>query len=218
MNDVPLDSPRPVTGTGAETTPEDRTETIQQLYFNHSPELRAAAFDAYPALIAPDAYRIMLALASSLHRYGGPPEDKPFLKWATRFVRKEAERFRITLDILSKYRRVIESAIRDSLWATTALDVGQSDPEDIFGEVAALIFERAHSLNRKGRAKLSTRLSALVRKHVWLYHNARNQRRLRKVERLLTSIACTQLSTEEQASIRAEQGEETGAFAGVDFG
>jgi hypothetical protein len=138
------------------------------------------------------------------------------MRWAERFVRKEADRYRITGEILHQHHSVIRNTIRKALW-TSAVDLAV-EVEDIANEVAKLIFERAHSLKQPGKATLRTRLISLVRKHVYLYHNKPNAEHLRIVRENPTHWRCTHLTADELASRRAEQAEEAGALVAVDFG
>jgi len=73
--------------------------------------------------------------------------------------------------------------------------------DDIYAEILALVFQHAHALRKPGRARLSTRLTALVRKHVDLYHNNRRARRIALVKKLPLDLRCEQLSAEELASM-----------------
>ena len=55
-----------------------------------------------------------------------------------------------------------------------------------------MIFERAHSLSERGKAKLSTRLTALVKKHCYFYHVSKFNRR----HSILTAVAPTDFGIE----------------------
>jgi len=184
------DASQTASGTSAKTNPSRKTE-LQQLYLTHYSTLTATAYEAHSELLVFDAYRVMELLSAKLNRYTGPSSDEPFLKWATRFVRKESERYKITATILSKYRRVIDSAIWKYRQTAAAFEL-YIEHEDVFQEIAALIFEKAHSLNKKGRAKLSTRLTALVKKHCYFYHVSKFNRR----HSILTAVAPTDFGIE----------------------
>lgn len=216
MQEAQFDSSRPATGADATTTLEDRQSTHNSLYLQNHAALIGAAYESHPQLWTEDADRLMMALSRRLHRFGGPTDSAAFVRWAERFVRKEADRYRITGEILHQHHSVIRDTIRKSLW-TSAVDLAV-EVEDIADEVAILIFERAHSLKKPGKAKLRTRVIALVRKHVYLYHNAPNANRLRIVRENPTHWRCDHLTAEELASNRAEQSECEGALVAVDFG
>ena len=201
-----FDASQTASGTTAKTNPSYRkTERLNHLYTNHYNILTASAYETYPQLLVMDADIIMELLSAKLSRYKGPSSDEAFLKWATRFVRKEAARYAITARILSEQNRVIHKAINTHTW-TSAVD-RSVEHKDLYWEIALLIFQRAHSLNQRGTAKLSTRITALVKKHVYLYHNSRNQRRLRLVQEHVQQggvIECEMLSPEEIASMQPQ--------------
>jgi hypothetical protein len=86
--------------------------------------------------------------------------------------------------------------------------------DDVFNEIALLVYQRAHSLAGKGRARTSTRLYGLAKKHCYLAHSAKNSRRLKAVRRRIQSggrLQCEYLSDIELASMRPE-------FASYDSG
>jgi hypothetical protein len=200
-----FDASQKASGTPAKTNLSARKTEVQQLYLSHYSTLTAAAYEAYPHLLVMDADRIMELLHAKLSKYTGPSSDEPFLRWATRFVRKESERYAITAQILLEQNRVIHGAINTHTW-TSAVD-RSVEHDDLYWEIALLIFQRAHSLNRKGTAKLSTRITALVKKHIYLYYNSKNQRRLRLVTEHVQeggSIDCEMLSPEEIASTQPQ--------------
>lgn len=198
-----IDAPQSAPGTDAETILNDRTK-LQQFIINNGAELRDLAHDAGKHKLfycTPDA--ILGTLFRSLHCYGGPPVEADFMKWARRFVSKEAARYEITGRILAEYEDVIHKAIHECRW-TSAVDLAM-EHQDIYWEVVYLIFQRAHSLNRPGPAKLSSRLYALVKKHIYLYHNKPNRKRRALVQLHQGELQCEHFSKEELAAMRAAE-------------
>ena len=205
MADALLDTSRPATGTDAVTNLTHREEQLNQLIISHYASLTEAAYNQYPELLVWDCERVIATLGSQLKRYTGPAEETRFLKWATRFVAKEAQRYEITSSILSEYHRVLHAAIHANLW-TSANNLA-IEHQDVYWEIVWLIFQKAHALNRKGVAKLSTRLTALVKKHCWLYHNSPNARHQKSVKRWLEEgrfFGCELVSEEELTSMKSQ--------------
>lgn len=198
-----IDTPRSATGADAVTIPNDRT-ILQSFIISNTAELRDLCHDAGNHRLfftTPDA--IIGKLFRSLSRYGGPPVETDFMQWARRFVSKEAARYEITGRILEEYEDLIYCAIRESLW-TSAVD-RSIELQDIYWEIVLLIFQRAHSLDRPGKAKLSSRLYALVEKHVFLYHNKRNWKRQKLVQLHRNELRCEHFSNEELDAMRAAE-------------
>jgi len=184
-----------------------RPTILHPFIIGRGAELRDLCHDAAKHCIfftTPDA--IIGKLFNSLHRYGGPPIENDFIKWASRFVAHEAARYEITGRILATYRRLILNAIRRERW-DSATDCAVED-EDIFWEVVDLVFQKAHSLDKPGAAKLSTRLTRLVQKHVYLYHNKPNVQNRRSVLLRRNELGCAFFSDEEMKAMRAEQAED----------
>jgi hypothetical protein len=206
MQVATIDAPQQATGTTEETILSDRT-TLQYFIIKNGTELRDLCHDAAKHKLfftTPDA--IIGKLLSSLHRYGGPPVESDFMEWARRFVAKEAARYEITGRILDKYQNLIFDAIRRSVW--TSAENYAVEPKDIFWEVSLLIFQRAHSLDRKGTAKLSSRLYSLVAKHIYMYHNKKNLQRRNAVQLHRNEFQCEHFSDEELAAMKADKAEE----------
>lgn len=201
MQNHKIDKPRSFTGPSVATIPQDREQALQQFVLMHYGSLVDKTFEAYPGLLYSDPERIVMRLGHNLRRYGGPVEAESFLIWACRWVANETRRYDFLDTVLREHSRTIRSAISRYLW-TSAEDCAV-DAEDIFAEVLALIFQSAHSLRKPGRAKLSTRLTGLVKRHVDFYHNHRRARRLEVVRKYPMNIACEQLSSEELASMQS---------------
>ncbi len=170
MNSEQFDSPRPATGTDATTTLDDRTNVLNNLVVNNYSNLLDAAYNAYPDLLVFDAEKIMVLLGKKLDRYAGPQVDAPFLRWATRFVTKEANRYQVTALLLSEYGHLIRTTIQREI-ARPVRDFSV-DVDSVYWEIALLIFDRAPSLAKRGTAKTSTRIVALIKKHVHLYYHS----------------------------------------------
>ncbi|MBW4039204.1 MAG: hypothetical protein HIU91_10080 [Acidobacteria bacterium] len=202
-----IDAPQSATGTDAATNLEDRQTTLNNYIIANSLALTEAAFYAAKYQLfftAPEA--ILATLYGNLHRYGGPVEETAFLKWANRFVAKEASRYEITGRILTEYEDLIFDAIRQSLW-TSAQDWA-IEPKDVFWEVALLIFQRAHSFDKPDKAKLSTRIYSLVKKHVYLYYNKKTRDRFKSVRLRQNELRCEHFSEDELNAMRAAEKEE----------
>lgn len=219
---IQFDTPRQAVKSDAAKTLKDRQAAVTALFLDrdNQSELNEAIYEAHPSkqLLATDTEAILQTLAEQLAQYTGPIEPQPFLRWAIGFVTGEAASYKTVTDILSEHGSLIKRTIRSELWRFTRLDIGVSGPEDIFQEISTLIFEKTPSLNRRGTARLTTRLVSLVKRHVYFYHNKPNWERLKLVEQFPTHWRCTHLSTEERASNRFEEGEADTVAAPVDFG
>ena len=206
MNNSPFDTAQTATGTAAQTNPTaDQPSTLNSFLFQNYSALTDSCYLAHPGgLLAFDADRIMESLAASLHRFGGPTDDESaFLKWAERFVAHEATRIEIHGRLMAEHDRLLRAAIHECRW-TSAADDAVSD-EDILAEVSWLIWTKAHSLDKRSTARTSTRLYGFVRKHCYLFHNAKNTRRLKAVRRHLDAgghLQCEHLSSDELAAMR----------------
>ena len=169
----------------------------------HHATLTNAAYQSHPSMYGHDCDRILQKLERCIHRFEQRFHVAPPLEQATRFVQRKAERHAITETILAEHSRVIHSAIHQSVW-TSVVDLAV-EHGDLFNEVALLIFKNAHSLNRKGKAKLSTRLYALASTHVWVRYNSRNRRRHRLNEQCHEDhYGVAIIRTEELAALKAE--------------
>jgi hypothetical protein len=198
-----IEAPQSATGTDAVTNLSDRT-ILQSFIIKNSAELRDLCHDAAKhKLFFTGPGAVIGSLFANLHRYGGPPIEPDFMKWARRFVSKEAARYEITGRLLAEHEDLIHKAISESLW-TSAVDRAV-EHQDIYWEIVFLIFQRAHSLDRPGKAKVSTRLWALVEKHVYLYHNKRTHQRRKLVQLRKNELQCEHFSDEELAAMRAEE-------------
>lgn len=198
-----IDAPQSAPGTDAETNPIGRT-ILQSFTIANFAELSDLCYEAGKnKLFCTTPEAIIGKLLESLHRYGGPPVESDFLKWARRFVAKEAARYEITGRILAEHSNLIHDAIHKNMW-TSAIDRAV-EHDDVFWEVVYLIFHRAHSLDAQGKAKLSTRLYSLVEKHCYLYYNSKNAKRRKSVQRQFNEIGCECLSDDELAAMRASE-------------
>ncbi len=202
-----LECSRSEAGSDVKTTLTDRshTTTLHGFISTNYASLTAVCYEAYPELLVFDADRILTFLAASTSRYGGPlGNEHAFMRWATRFVTKEAQRYEITSRILREHRRTLFAAIHTSLWKSST--EASVCPEDLFNEISMLVHDRAHSLDGKGTARLPTRLTGLVKRHVQ-FHNSRCSRRRKALQRHLLSgesLGCEVLSDLELASMRAD--------------
>lgn len=181
-----------------------RHGALEKLFLENYAALMSEAYSEYSAMLVWDAERIMNRLSASLHLYEGPVCSEGFMTWGVAQVRHGAAQHRIAADLLQSYQRLLRWAIVKALGSNVedcAVDV-----EDLWNEVAALVFQNAHELVRPGTAKLSTRLVALVRRHVWGYHVRNRVNRHRIVSEHLNSgggLECEHLSDAELAAERA---------------
>ncbi len=80
----------------------------------------------------------------------------------------------------------------------------------MINEVRHLIFTKAAELSRPGRAKVSSRLTALAKRHVFGYHVRKRKRRLELIERnpeMVAASGCETLSEMEIAELCAIESE-----------
>lgn len=206
MSHSNFEASRTANGAAANTDSYVRTNATDQLYFSNYTALTAVAYHTYPDLLVFDADKIMTMLGQRLARYKGPANNEAFLRWASEFVRKEADRYKITLRIMTRYRRVIDAAIRRYRQTSAAYE-RYVEHDDVFIEVMTLVFQRAHSLNKKGPAKISTRLTALVKKHCYFYHVSKCNTRHRVMTLAPTMLGVETLSKAELASQRFDRAE-----------
>jgi len=203
MNSEQLDTPHPATGTDAATTLDDRTTILNQLVVTNYSTLQDAAYSAYPNLMVFDCERIIVQLGKRLGRYSGPPTEAPFMKWATRFVAKEADRFRITAELLTEYGHLIRTTIERQI--DRPVRDYSVDVKTIYPEVALLIFQRAPSLAKRGTAKTSTRIVALIQKHIhFFYHSYWYRRHKLNTERVQAGHGYY-VETMSEAELRSER-------------
>jgi hypothetical protein len=214
MQVASFDAPHSAPGTEAETNLCDR-KTLQQFIITNSAELTDICHEVGTAgnnplvtFTTPDA--IFCKLFDNLHRYGGPPVEADFMTWARRFVSREVDRYVITGRILTEYETLIFSAIQESMWESS--QDWAIEPKDFFWEIIYLIFQRAHSLDKPGKAKLSTRLYALVRKHIKFYYNHKNRKRRNAVQLRRNEIRCEHLSEEELAAMKAAEADDAAPY------
>jgi hypothetical protein len=204
MEHCTFDALERASGTPANIDSHDRMTKLHQLVSDHQATLTAAMYSSHPNLYVFDIDRILNRLRASLYKYKGSPIEESFFRWAKRWVMKEAQRHRITETILHEHSRIIHAAINECLWASAEDCATQH--QDVFWEIANLIFSKAHVLNKRGNAKMSTRIYGLVKRHCWFYHNSRNQRRLNSVTKHLSlggELKCEVMSAEELAAERA---------------
>lgn len=196
-----IDKPRPATGADAAPILNSRNATLQQMIVTNYETLKAAAYDAFPQLYFTDAEQVIERLSNKApKRYGGPLQSTSFLAWATRWIERDTQRYRFLAKVLSEHSVTIRWAIREYLW-TSALDASV-DQDDVFAEIMGLVFEHAHDLKKAGKAKLSTRLVALAKTHIRLYHNHPNRRRLDLWRKYPGQVRCEFMTQTTDASMK----------------
>jgi hypothetical protein len=166
-------------GANANNDSVDRQLKLKQLYITSFTTLQNAAFEKFPDLTALDAHSAMEAVFGRLTEYGGPLHDSAsFEKWGKRKAVEEASRFVFLALANGEYKKMILKVIIENMWES-AMD-SAVEPYDLFNEVLMLIFDRAPMFLKNKRAKLSTRMCSLARRHVF-FHNSRNKKRLAAV-------------------------------------
>jgi hypothetical protein len=204
MQEVNFDASQLANGTIANNESTDRTSTLQKFYASNFGALKAAAHESQKLLFY-EADAAVAALSRNLNKYKGPLNEESFLKWANRWVAREAARYPFLTMVMTEHSGMIYAAIRDNLW--TSAEDRAVEYQDVYSEVLMLVFNKAHVLCKKGSAKLSTRLYELTKKHVYLYHNSKNKRRFEAVSKRLQrggSIVAEQMSEDELAYERSQ--------------
>ncbi len=197
--------PHPAADAGGDSV-RDRQKVLEQLFISAWSDLQASAYVAYPNLMVFDCDQILSTVADRLQHYDEEVSSTAFLKWAGELVMREAKRFRLTSEILTEHESMIRSAIRRAM-LSAAVDAAV-DENDLFAEVAMLIFEKANELNAPGSAKQSSRVFALARRHTLSYHTRKTANRLRILEQrpeLLEMSGCETLSKLEIEADRAAE-------------
>jgi hypothetical protein len=175
-----LDTPQTANGTAADNDSETRKSQLKQLYINSFTNLQSAAFEHFPELTAYDCHAAMQRVAGLLPTYGGPVDSVSFEKWGERIAVQESSRYVFMHLANGEYRLMLLKVIADNLW-TSATD-RSIEPHDLFNDVLMLIFDMAPVFLRNKRAKLSTRMCSLAKRHVF-FHNSKNKKRLAAVTR-----------------------------------
>jgi hypothetical protein len=179
-----IDAPQTANGTAANN--DSLVRQLKQLLTNSYTAIESAAYEYFPDLTAPDCYQAMGRVERLLPTYKGPTDDDgvSFEKWAKQAVVREAARYVFLALAMGKYRLMLLKVIHDAMW-TSAEDRAR-ESSDLFSEVLTLIFAMAPKfLKNKSpkEASLSTRLCGLAKKHVFLYYNSKNKKRLEAVKR-----------------------------------
>lgn len=181
------------------------TSAAQPYTTTHHATLTREAYQTHPGLYVRDCDTILQRLEQRVERFVRRFKTSPPIEQAVRFVCQEAERHAITERILVEHGRLIHKSIHLSVW-TSAVDLAV-EHGDLFSEISFEIFKRAHSLNRAGTAKLSTRIYSLAKKHCWFAHNSKNRRRHR-LNREQSLIVCgygvETVSDRERAALKAD--------------
>jgi hypothetical protein len=169
-------------------TAAERQKQIHKLFFDNFSTLSEVIYGSYDQLLVWDHDRILELLRQRLSLYRGTLDDggEAFVKWESKFLRREGLRYKITARIMSENSDIIHAAIHDSLAGYVAEDCSVAH-DDIVAEIRWLIFTLAFPLTKPGTSKregdppaaLSTRIYSLTRKHVWFYHIAKRERRLK---------------------------------------
>jgi hypothetical protein len=202
-----LDAPHTATVTDADNESNDRQRKLTTLYFSNYTNLKDSAYERFPDLLPWDSLSAMERVAALLPEYGGPTEDDAFLRWAKRITVQESFRYICLALANGEYRRMILATIAKEMW-TSAQD-RSVEPEDLFSEVLALIFDRAPIFLRRKRASLSTRMCALAKRHVIFDYNSKVTKRLAAVKKHLENDGVFEgaetLSAVEIASMRKDR-------------
>ena len=119
---------------------------------------------------------------------------------------RDAKRREIVNLALTTHKRLIYSAILNQVKNSFVQDYS-TDKDDLFSEVLGLAWDLADEFEKEGKAKLSTRLYQLARKHAYFrLKKARNRHRLvtENIDKIREGGAAT-FSDDELASIRASE-------------
>jgi hypothetical protein len=123
----------------------------------------------------------------------------------TDYRERDAKRRELVNLALTTYKRIIYAAILSQV--DSFVQDYSMDPDDLYIEVVSLIWDLADELEQQGKAKLSTRLCQLAKRHAANRRNkAQNRYRLvtENIDRIREGGATT-YSDDELADIRASE-------------
>lgn len=189
----------------------ERAREVDALYTRNYGALLDTALSDTRILVA-DGERIAESIKSHLQHYDGPLDDVLFQAWAGGLVKTAAERVALFYQMLEENDWAIRAGIRSALGVGTRrpnqFDDNKAVAEELFIEVAYLIFERVDDFLKPGTAKLSTCLFALARRHTLDYYVKKQARRHAAVARRVAAGGGFHLpevvSPEEVAAAEAE--------------
>jgi hypothetical protein len=185
---------------------------IHELYFNAVSEINEAAYAEYPILTPhSQAPRILNAVARSLPLFDDELKESSFLEWVLPLAVQEARRYAFTEAVLAKHEKKIKSAIRAALNNKGVVDASITY-DDLYQEVALLIFNMAPELARTGTTETAARFRALARRHVGQHMLARKVRKKVIEQRIFEGcyyLGVETFSEAEVASMHADQLENT---------
>lgn len=154
--------------------PSTTRTRIEDWFVELYPQLKELSYEVHPGLLVWDCDSILNELATKSLRCRCKSRGS-FLRWCRKFVRRRAQQIRDTERLLAEYRKPLFAAILKANRSKT--EDCAIDADDIFNEVAALLFENVDELQKKGTASLSTRLYAMARLHALGYHTLKRNRR-----------------------------------------
>lgn len=194
----------------------DRKGAVEALYVKHFGEMRDRALN-HKHLLFSDAERIAEGVARRLHRYKGPLEDVPFQEWTNRIIDRASKRLSKFYQLLDENAWAIRAGIRSALKCGTRspnlYDDDGAVAEDLYSEVCFLFFLRLAGFLKPSKAKLSTCLYALARRHTLDYYVKKQTIRHTAVRRRIESgrgfVDLPETLTDaEVEALRAQQKEE----------
>lgn len=163
---------------------------VAALYSRNYQKLVDTALSDKRILVA-DGKRIAESIKSHLKDYEGPLDDQDFQAWAIEIINAAAEQVAQFYELLKEDGWAIRAGIRSALGCGTRrrnqFDDTTAVAEELFIEVAYLVFERLADFLKPGTAKRSTCLFALARRHTLDYYVKKQARRHAAVARRLAA-------------------------------
>jgi hypothetical protein len=163
----------------------ERLAQLHRLAFVCHPIVKDAIYED-PTFTWADAEAGGVSIYGALPSYQGEVSSEAFETWAIEVALKGARQHQIWRTLMADHTAVIKTAIRCSVENNPNNAVDYSvGLDDLFSQVSYRIFEEAQDLAKPGTAKLSTRLVALAKKHLWLYFHSKNMGRHRSIRKRL---------------------------------
>lgn len=173
---------------GNERPQAERAREVDALFFRNYGSILDAALSNRQIMVA-DGYKIAGSIEQHLNQYQGPLNDESFESWAKELAESAAIKMAKFYEILETDGWAIRAGIASALGIKTRklnqFDDSLAVAEELYSEVALLVFQRLDGFLRPGRAKLSTCLFALAHRHATSYYVVKQARRHDAVRRRL---------------------------------